>query len=62
MDDNFRKGFVLGMAMQPLYVVTQQPSAGVSDSETPAPSFSMLEAEMISEYIKAAEIPEGSKE
>lgn len=24
MDDNFRKGFITGMAMNPLYVVAQQ--------------------------------------
>lgn len=32
MDDNFRKGFIMGMAMNPLYVVAEQRSMPASDN------------------------------
>lgn len=58
MDDNFRKGFIVGIAMNPLYVVTQQEQ--VRDSEPAAITSAVLIAETISELVMPAEIPEGS--
>ncbi len=55
MNDDFRKGFILGMAMNPLYVVTEKDA--VASDETVAVASAVLIAETFTEFIKPAEIP-----